>query len=55
MKILLEALRVIKNECEKHDHCKECPLGSGDGYVCCVSDTEPESWKINDKPTKALL
>ena len=55
MKKLIEALKVIKEECEKHDVCKECPFGSGDGFVCCVEDTTPDNWKINDKPTKALL
>ena len=56
MKKLIEALHVIQEECRKHEgKCYECCLGSDDGCTCRVSDTSPDSWKINDAPQKALL
>lgn len=57
MKKLIEALHVIKDECEKHEgDCAECPMSYGEnGEFCSVVDNVPASWKINDEVQKALL
>ena len=60
MKKLIEALHVIKEECQKHvtsdgkKNCKDCPLGYDDNY-CMAVDLLPCFWKINDEIQKALL
>ena len=56
MKNLIEALHIIQDECEKHKwKCEGCPMWSENAHCCCVTDTEPSSWKINDAVQKALL
>ena len=45
MEELIKALKVIKNECNKHVFCIECPLGN-DSDKCCVKTTTPGCWKI---------
>ena len=56
MKKLIEALHIIKDECNKHLDCDDCcPMWSDDACVCCVTDLEPTDWKINDEVQKALL
>lgn len=54
MKKLIEALHVVKEECNKHEcDCEECPLFICNG--CGVQDNDPCNWKINDEVQKALL
>ena len=56
MKKLIEALHVIKDECNKHKWlCDSCPMWSDEAHCCCVKDVEPSAWKINDDVQKALL
>ena len=43
---LNEALKAIKEECEKHNRCKQCPLRTYDGGSCCVTTKTPENWSI---------
>ena len=59
MKKLIEALHVIKDECNKHNSkensCSNCPLWSDEAHVCAVCDLSPCNWKINNEAQKALL
>ena len=57
MKELIKALHVIQDECKKHNgyqSCVECPMSTQDG-ICLIRDENPDEWRINDKPQKALL
>lgn len=55
MKELIEALKVIKEECKKHEEtCTDCPMYKN-GQGCLVRYQEPEYWAINDEPMKVLL
>lgn len=45
---LIEALKVIKEECEKNDFsCESCPLECGGD--CGLVMSEPRNWKIEVK------
>lgn len=50
MEKLIEALKTIKGECEKHEGCYECPLYKFEGadarYICGVMGTAPGDWKL---------
>ena len=47
---LLEALEVIKKECERHNSCDDCPLRKKsvviDANNCCVSQITPNYWNL---------
>lgn len=48
---LLEALRVIKEECTKTRFCKNCPLRTEileDGRTCSVMAVTPNNWNIKE-------
>lgn len=58
-KKLSEALQTIKNECEKYNHCEDCPFSmaapdDGDGwakyewanYICAIKANLPSAWQI---------
>lgn len=42
---LLEALKVIKEECKKHDNCKMCALSKSHNE-CGVNDSSPDEWVL---------
>ena len=44
---ILNALHVIKDECEENDDCSDgCPFEKNGG--CVIQDNYPVVWKIND-------
>ena len=49
---LLEALKTIKAECQRHygDYCMECPLYSYDNKCCAICDSleYPCDWPLED-------
>jgi len=45
---LLNALKVIKAECEKHESCKTCPLQNSNDE-CGVYDQRPCDWKLKKR------
>ncbi len=48
---LLEALKTIKAECQRHyDDCAECPLYSYDNKCCIICDSleYPCDWPLED-------
>jgi hypothetical protein len=46
---LLNALNVIKVECEKHKpHCEGCPMLNGD-YYCGIQEDAPNDWKLEKR------
>jgi hypothetical protein len=47
---LLEALKVIKEECKKHDSCSTCPM-SVRGDACGIDDSSPNDWKLVPRTT----
>lgn len=57
MQELVEALKKIKEECEVHSKCIDCPMSKNLGSIgtCLVKENSPRWWKINEKPHKALL
>lgn len=46
---IVNALKVIKDECEDHPVCAACPFWSPEANPkCMVSYQYPEDWKINN-------
>ena len=45
---LLNALKVIKKECKKHQDCEGCPLVSVTGDSCIVEDA-PGGWNLEPR------
>lgn len=46
---LLNALRVIKEECKSHGNsCKDCPLLNCEG-LCGVNKEAPEDWMLEKR------
>lgn len=45
MSKLTEAMKVIKQECEKHIMCRNCALYGDEG---CIVESCPQDWKMND-------
>ena len=45
---LLEALKLIRDECKQHDNCKECPMWALHTCVCGVDNT-PREWRVRDE------
>ena len=45
---LLKALQLIKETCEKHDDCEECPLSTACGD-CGVQELAPADWKLQKR------
>lgn len=48
---LLEALKVIRDECTKTRFCKNCPLRTEileDGHTCSVTATTPNTWNVKE-------
>lgn len=44
---LLEALKVIVNECKKHDTCDSCPMR--DKFdECALQNDPPDDWVFKD-------
>lgn len=43
---LIEALKVIREECKKHTNCETCHLRDYDGGGCCITRT-PENWELS--------
>ena len=51
---IINALKVIKDECADHERCKHCPFGD-DGDSCNLvdlvdTDSIPSEWKIAELP-----
>lgn len=48
---LLEALKVIKEECEKHLKCSECPLRTKSSceHLCGIKENNPDRWKLKNE------
>lgn len=52
---IIQALTVIRDTCEEHDDCCECPFSNG-GDCLIRSDESPEEWHLNDsKSWKAII
>lgn len=54
MEGLIGALKIIKEECEKHGNCDECPLrhsyDNSSNTRCEVNYCPPYKWKLKDDP-----
>lgn len=49
MENLIEALKVIKGECEKHNGCESCPMYDVEDLECgLLVYNSPSNWKIRD-------
>jgi hypothetical protein len=50
---LLEALKAVKNECEQHRVCKECPIRvkniDNDEYMCYLRTKNPLNWRFKEE------
>lgn len=44
---LLEALKLIREECEKHTECKSCPMYDVEQQECGLFFS-PRKWEIRD-------
>lgn len=46
---LKKALELIKNECDNHLRCKDCPLSIEDfhNYYCLTLDKAPCEWEFD--------
>lgn len=52
---IIEALKVIRDTCEEHDDCCECPFSDGGDCLIC-SEESPDEWHLNElKSWKAIL
>lgn len=45
MNELENALKVIKNECEKHANCGDCPLRNSTKH-CYITEIAPYKWEL---------
>ena len=49
---LLEALKLIKNECSSHSECKTCPMRvkniGQDEYMCYLRTKNPLCWTFKE-------
>jgi hypothetical protein len=45
---LLNALKVIKAECEKYKHCDGCPMTTKYGD-CGVQEDAPKNWRLEKR------
>ena len=54
-KTLLNALKVIRTECKKHESCGDCPLCTDEG--CKLKMDAPKDWVLSNEKTqwKAFL
>lgn len=43
---LREALALIKEECEKHDKCGECPMRKKQNNASCSLTDFPSEWEL---------
>ena len=50
---ITDALKVIKNVCNKHYHCEDCPLRN-ERNACAVAEDAPGDWKLYE-PEKIKL
>lgn len=41
---IIDALRIIRNECSKHSNCSDCAFYSNDR--CNIKYTDPEFWEL---------
>ena len=44
---LIEALKLIKDECQKYDNCDECPMWEIRLEKCGLH-CSPRAWKVNE-------
>lgn len=42
---LLEALKLIRDECKQHDNCTDCPMWASRVGACGV-DKRPQEWNV---------
>ena len=47
---LIKALELIKNVCNTHKYCEECPFEKKQG-VCLITEKRPTYWKIIEPKT----
>ena len=52
---LLEALRVIKDECDKHLECYTCPMRDVDEAECTLGKIDPCNWGFIDEEVAPRL
>lgn len=56
---LLEALKVIREECTNHDNCRDCLLHDPkNAQICVFKGLNPEDWKLYGdevEPTSLFL
>lgn len=51
MNELEQAIITIKQECEKHGQCCDCPLRQdvGDNNGCAIDAKRPDKWKLRSE------
>lgn len=58
MKKLIDALKVIQDECNKYaesdDGCADCPMGNDEGD-CLANYSVPCEWTIDDRTRKVRV
>ena len=53
MQDLENALKLIKEECMKHNVCRSCPLRKHGEDKCYVGTYTPENWQIKSNVSNA--
>lgn len=48
-KTIVEALKTIKEVCEEHTHCGNCPFHTN---KCIIQNVCPDDWNILESPPK---
>ena len=43
---LEDAIKAIREECNKHENCRECSLRTYDGRCHIKNDGRPSKWKL---------
>ena len=46
---LLNALKLIKEECKKYKKCDDCPMYAHNELECGVIDDEPKKWRLEKR------
>lgn len=47
---IINALKIIQDECQNAGNCKYCPFGDSGGH-CIVNEQAPSAWDIVEKET----
>ena len=46
---LVNAIKIIRTTCKKHDRCSKCPLRSYNNDGCRLQMGQPANWKLKEE------